>query len=254
MNAPEQAAPQPPSGETPYWLRDIIGISLSLLGGLVTLLLGFILCAYILDRIGGSRPVPELINFLVFWLIFGAGPLAAGILLLRAEPASKRFWYRVLAGVLFLFLAVGADGNFGPTNWHALFRHEKLPGTDAASLKQTIVSPHLEAEITKGTNVLWCGTFQLAWNEACDLTGGDLQFDRDHPMVAVLNKHTFTKDSIDGSSYVAMAGFVKDDIHENIQRAVNEKSTAHSNLALSRIKSLLRVRRTSWLTHVCTRI
>ena len=201
----------------------MFGIPLSLLGGLVTLVFGFILCACVLDRIGGGRPVPELINFLVFWLIFGAGPLTAGILLLRAAPASKRLWYRALAGVLFLFLAVGVDGNFGPVNWHALFRHEKLPGTDAASLKQTIVSPHLEAEITKGTNVLWCGTFQLAWNEACDLTGGDLRFDQNHPMLAVLNKHTFTKDSIDSSSYVAMAGFVKDDIHEKIQRAVNEK-------------------------------
>ena len=167
--------------------------------------------------------MPELINFLVFWLIFGAGPFAAGILLLPAKPASKRPWYRVLVGVLLLFLVVGVDGNFGPTNWHTLFRQEKLPGTDAASLKQTIVSPHLEAEITKGTNVLWCGTFQLAWNEACDLTGGDLQFDRDHPLVTVLNKHAFTKDSIDGSSYVAMAGFVKDDIHEKIQRAISEK-------------------------------
>jgi hypothetical protein len=223
MNAPEQAAPQPPSGEIPGWLRDIISILLSLLGGLVTLLLGFILCTYILDRIGGRRPVPEIINFLVPWLIFGAGPLAAGILLSPAEPASKRFWYRVLAGVLVIFLVVGADGKFGPTNWHTLFRQEKLPGTDATSLKQTIISPHLEAEITKGTNVLWCGTFQLAWNEACDLTGGDLRFDRDHPMLAVLNKHAFTKDSIDGSSYVAMAGFVKDDIHEKIQRAVSEK-------------------------------
>jgi hypothetical protein len=223
MNAPEQAAPQPPSGEISYWLRVIVGIPLSLLGGLVTLLLGIILCAYIVDRIGGGRPVPELIHFLVLWLVFGAGPLATGILLLRAKAASKRFWYCILAGVLFLFLAVGVDGNFGPTNWHALFRQEKLPGTDAASLKQTIVSPHLEAEITKGTNVLWCGTFQLAWNEACDLTGGDLQFDRDHPMFALLNKHAFTKDSIDGSSYVAMAGFVKDDIHEKIQRAVNEQ-------------------------------
>ena len=42
-------------------------------------------------------------------------------------------------------------------------------------------------------------------------------------MVTALNRHAFTKDSIDDSSYVALAGFVKDNIHEKIRSAVDAK-------------------------------
>ena len=42
-------------------------------------------------------------------------------------------------------------------------------------------------------------------------------------MIAVLNKHGFTKDSLDEASYVALAGFVKDGIHERIPKAIEEK-------------------------------
>ena len=36
---------------------------------------------------------------------------------------------------------------------------------DAANLKQTVVMPHIEAEIPEGKSVIYCSTFQLAWNE-----------------------------------------------------------------------------------------
>ena len=42
----------------------------------------------------------------------------------------------------------------------------------------------------------------------------------EHPMVAALNKHTFTRESIDEGSYVAMAGFVTNAIHDRIERAI----------------------------------
>jgi hypothetical protein len=195
-----------------------------LLGGLVTLFIGLILCVYVFNRISGGGPwQPAVIPFLAFWLIFGAGPLSAGILLLQISPAHKRLSRRILLGVLLVFMAVAADGNFGPTNWHQLFRDEKLPGTDAESLKRTLISPDLETAIGKGTNVLWCGTFQLAWNEAGRLVGEDLRFEREHRIISTLNKHAFTKESLDEPSYIAMAGFVRDNIHGRIRKAVEEK-------------------------------
>jgi hypothetical protein len=223
MNAPEQPAPQSPLGEIPYWLRALIGTPLVLVGGLITTCFGMSLCAYILDRIGGGPPSLNLFDFMVVWLIFGAFPLVAGTLLLRTSPFGGRFWRRMLIGVSFLLLVVGGDVGFGPNSWHHLFRREKFPGTDAVALKHTLVTPNLEAEIAKGTNLLWCGTFQLAWNEACRLTGGDLQFEKDNAMISVLNRHSFTKESLDEASYVAMAGLVKDNIHDKIRRAVKEK-------------------------------
>ena len=35
----------------------------------------------------------------------------------------------------------------------------------SSELKATIVTPVLDWPIEKGKNVIWCSTFQLAWNE-----------------------------------------------------------------------------------------
>ncbi|MGZ5545339.1 MAG: serpin family protein [Limisphaerales bacterium] len=222
MDSHDQANPAP-TDEIPKWLRTLIGTPLALLGGIVTTLFALVLVLYIAARISGGPSNSNPFGFLVFWLMFGAAPLACGILLLEIAPTRKRFWWRGLLGVLLLFLITGLDGNFGPNNWHGLFRREKYSGADASALKQTLVTPHLEARIAKGKNVLWCGTFQLAWNEACRLTGGDLQFEIGNPTISVLNKHSFTRESLDDSCYIALAGFVKDGIHDKIRRAFEQK-------------------------------
>jgi hypothetical protein len=183
---------------------------------------------YIAGRIGGARPQPALFNLVIVWIIFGATPLAVGVLVLQSSPQRTRVWLRTLVGVFLLFLVVGADGNLGPTNWHGAFRREKRPGTDAASLKRTVVTPVLAADMAEGTNLLWCCTFQLAWNEARRITGGDIQLEKrqrviEERMSPALNKESFTKESLDESSFVAMAGLVKDNIHEKIRSAIEEK-------------------------------
>jgi len=47
--------------------------------------------------------------------------------------------------------------------------------------------------------------------------------EHDHRMVSALNKHSFTREFLDESSYVAMAGLVKDNIQDKIRKAVDEK-------------------------------
>ena len=105
----------------------------------------------------------------------------------------------------------------------ALFSTDRLLKADAEQLKTTNITPHLAATIGRGRNVLWCGTFQLAWNEACKLIGEDLHFAGEPPMVAELNRKAFTRDGIDGASHVSLAGFVRDDIRGKIERALQEK-------------------------------
>ena len=58
----------------------------------------------------------------------------------------------------------------------------------ASDLKQTVVVATPDVPIEPGTNVLWCGTFQLAWNQACDLIGEDIHLAHEPAMVAELNK------------------------------------------------------------------
>lgn len=110
-----------------------------------------------------------------------------------------------------------------------------LPGHEAVSseadlltachdqLQATTITPHLELPISTGSNVLWCGTFQLAWNEMCTLLGEDIHFAVDPPMVTPLNKKTFVRDHIDDASHVSLAGFVRNGILQKIPQALKEK-------------------------------
>jgi len=99
-----------------------------------------------------------------------------------------------------------------------------LLAADAEQLAATVVTPHLETPLEPDKSLLYCGTFQLAWNELCALIGGDVQFDPPGPeMVGVLNREAFTKDRLDADSYVAVADFVRNDPHGRIRRELDRK-------------------------------
>ena len=93
----------------------------------------------------------------------------------------------------------------------------------AKDLKHTIVIPHLDAKIEPGKNILWCNTFQLAWNELCELTGGPITMESAPPMVDILNKRTASKEDLDEASYVAMAGLAREGIYDKIRKQLGEK-------------------------------
>jgi hypothetical protein len=220
MNVPEKAGSEDSPERRPF--TEALGSLLLVVGGVITSGFGTLTVLYLVSRIGGDKPSPNVLGFEIAWLIFGCLPFALGVALV-GSPAANRFWRRVLVGVFLLAAVAAMDGKFGPTNWQRVFSGVRLPGADAAKLQRTIVSPHLEVPMTPGKNVLWCGTFQLAWNELCGSTGGDLKFDSDDPMIGALNKHGFTKESLDDASYVALAGFVRDGIHEEIPKVIEEK-------------------------------
>ncbi len=71
--------------------------------------------------------------------------------------------------------------------------------------------------------MLWCGTFQLAWNEMCELLGEDPSAEGGPPMVAILNRKSFTKDQLDEESYYAVAGIVGEGILKRIRKEMAEK-------------------------------
>jgi hypothetical protein len=97
---------------------------------------------------------------------------------------------------------------------------------DAGSLRGTVVTPHLECAITGGKNVLWCATFQVAWNELCDLLGGSVKAWGAEEMVDALNKRAVTRADVDEASCVALAGYPTggpDDILDRITASMKEK-------------------------------
>jgi hypothetical protein len=94
---------------------------------------------------------------------------------------------------------------------------------DAKDLKHTIITPHLKQVIPKDTNVLWCNTFQLAWNEFCDLAGGPIKMDDAPDMVSILNGRKASKNDLDEASYLAIAGLHSEGVYEKIQKQLQDK-------------------------------
>ena len=144
----------------------------------------------------------------------------------RSLPNTRAFWSSRLraaatAGVLIL-LSIGEPVVESATHEDVFSRRNVLVA-DAAKLRTTVVSPHLDVPLATNRNVVWCGSFQLTWNEACRVLGEDINFSGPDPAVAALNQHVFTGEQLDAASYVALAGYVRDGILGQIHKALAGK-------------------------------
>ena len=103
----------------------------------------------------------------------------------------------------------------------AAYFYETDPSTHlivkSTELKRTIITPHMDCPMQEGKNVLYCATFQLAWDEMKALAGGNVKLDKPWDMADRLNSGGPSKTDLPAGSYVAMAGFGKDGIVDKIQ-------------------------------------
>ena len=109
---------------------------------------------------------------------------------------------------------------------------------NARDLEETVVTPHLEQEMHAGKNILWCNTFQLAWNELCQQMSGSIDMADAPPMVTILNKQKGTKEDLDAQSYIAVAGLASEGIFDEIRRALDEKFGGRASSLMARIQRL----------------
>jgi hypothetical protein len=102
------------------------------------------------------------------------------------------------------------------------FSSDGLLKTDLADLKDTqlVVSPDLP--LPANTNMLWCGTLQLAWNEAVNLVGEKLHFSRPSSAADLLNQSAFDRADLDPGSYVAVADFERNHVEDEIRAALQK--------------------------------
>ncbi|MBM4039852.1 MAG: hypothetical protein FJ290_15205 [Planctomycetes bacterium] len=90
---------------------------------------------------------------------------------------------------------------------------------DSSKLERTVVVPTLDTPMPKGKNVIWCASFQMAWNHLRDdaikepirLANGQDVADR-------LNKAPQGEADLPKGSYYAAAGYVSDGIVPRIQK------------------------------------
>jgi hypothetical protein len=127
----------------------------------------------------------------------------------------------LLSGVLLaVLLRSGAPADPAPISHDDTFSKAGLFKADVATLKDTELVPHPDTPLRDNENVLWCGTFQLAWNQAITLVGEKLHFVSQPPLVNLLNLESFTAQDLDPASYVAVADFERNNVEDEIRAAL----------------------------------
>jgi len=85
-------------------------------------------------------------------------------------------------------------------------------------LKQTVIVPTLDTPMPAGKNVVWCASFQLAWNEfRDDVIGEPVKITGAQEIADRLNASTITRDVLEPDDYYAKAGFVEAGAVEQIR-------------------------------------
>jgi hypothetical protein len=130
-----------------------------------------------------------------------------------------------IALAVVLLLAASAVWGMRLVRWlRAQYGQPAVFAVGGKKLERTMVTPHLQCSIDEGSNVLWCATFQLAWNELCDLLGGPVQLRGAPEAVTILNERTVTRADVDEAHCVALAGYPTggpDDILNRIADAMD---------------------------------
>lgn len=95
---------------------------------------------------------------------------------------------------------------------------------DSKELKKTLVVSNLNEKLEANKNIVYCGAFQLAWNELKEnIVKQNIKMMDESEAVKQLNKELSTKKDISESSYVALAGYNKDGIVNKINKELKIK-------------------------------
>ncbi len=99
---------------------------------------------------------------------------------------------------------------------------------DSASLQQTVVVPTLDTPCPPGKNVIWCSSFQLAWNELRDkVIKAPLNVIGAEEIAARLNAARQSASDLDAKSVYARGGWVKKGIREQIRKDMAARFPSH---------------------------
>lgn len=110
-----------------------------------------------------------------------------------------------------------------------LEENKNSTNNDEVTSSDISVALTLEDEIQNDT--IWCGTFQLIWNDLKnDLAKQDIVFTPQLEVVENLNKETFTVDDISEESYYKKIGTPSLELKEEIENAIKEKFNETSNI------------------------
>ncbi|OHB63406.1 MAG: hypothetical protein A2Y76_13955 [Planctomycetes bacterium RBG_13_60_9] len=96
------------------------------------------------------------------------------------------------------------------------------------SLQQTVIVPTLDSPCPPNKNVIWCSSFQLAWNEVRDkVIGAPLQVVGAEEVAGRLNQAQESSRDLESSSIYAAGGCTEDGIIDRIKKDMALKFPSH---------------------------
>jgi len=95
-------------------------------------------------------------------------------------------------------------------------------------LQQTVIVPTLDSPCPPGKNIIWCSSFQLAWNELKDkVIGAPLQVMGAEEIASRLNIAKQSSSDLEPGSFYATGGWIKDGIIDKIKKDMAVKFPSH---------------------------
>jgi len=126
--------------------------------------------------------------------------------------------FRILALASFTILTIGCtiylrssnpSGEAEKTSYQLMAARGTPP--------KTVITPYLEQRIEPGVNVVWCATFQMAWDKLKDIEGGDVKTSPDNVTVSTLNRESIGVDCLPRVGALSVAGLVRDGVVKDIE-------------------------------------
>jgi len=120
-------------------------------------------------------------------------------------------------------IALGVFVALTSVNWSPEEAGIRLENAEVANHHGTVVTPVLEEPVPRGKNVLWCATFQMAWDSAARQFGGSLRLQPASKLADSLNRFSFNSAWIDDASVFCAAGSVGNGILDQINEGSQAK-------------------------------
>ncbi len=133
-----------------------------------------------------------------------------------SEPTktTSKSHQKVHSGIIFIILLVIALILFNLISPNA----KKTKFIDSNDLKQTTFVPTLDSNLPGHKNVIWCATFQMAWDKLKnDIIKEPVLLIDAQNLADQMNRSEFLPENLDANSYYTAAGFIKDGIIEKVK-------------------------------------
>lgn len=141
---------------------------------------------------------------------------------MKKEVSNKKAIITIIVVIILLVVLAGV--------YVYLFKNNKYKNPEKKKYSDEIKTvATLEDEIT--TNSIWCGTFQLVWNDMVNnVVKQDVVFTPQEKLVENLNKQTFKEDQLSEKDYYKVYDLLTLDLKEKIEKAIKEKFNEKSDI------------------------